>query len=56
MNQIRLLFIQIQALPRSMRHHQWKEINDIIRKGTNSRQKSPIWLKDNSILPHFYVH
>ena len=53
MNHIRLVSIQIQALPRSMRHHWWKEINNIIWKTTNKNKnqggqiptKESYWIK-----------
>ena len=55
MNQNRLLFIQIQALPPSM-HHKWKEINDFVCKTTSRKSQetspgeTPIELKDNCIV------
>jgi hypothetical protein len=55
MNQNRLLFIQIQALPPSM-HHKWTGINDFVcittsrkSQGTNPGERT-IELKDNCIV------
>jgi hypothetical protein len=55
LSRIRLLFIQIQRLPPSMHHHEWKEIIDSVCKTTNGKiigdqlpTESLIVLEENS--------